>query len=360
MSRIRGWLSKRNSKSSDRFERTTHPQRAAPVQRLEKTPAISLEWAASEKREQHNTGFLDLPRELRDSIYRHALVLEQPFDLGDQVSSRRISILPWKPAPWNKYPRAGALLCTCKQVHAEAASVLYGENRFEISLASGSMALQDLLIVDERVNRCTNKFGIPDRLTGLSIHPTYRELVTNLAFRSGSMWARRDQAFHFLLPMMSHFRNAEGAYFRIQSNQHLSRVSLSRGTCVAGWQKGNREKALSPHNKYHCEHSISSHKVLSSDELVLEIARMAEIGPCKAPFAIKDLQFNLHAHWCLRGGGHVESQESLPLPDTSHLSDVLKAIYIFTPILNTGSRDNSCPEMLDRVASGLPSQRLER
>ena len=62
-----------------------------------------------------NLGFLDLPREIRDQIYDHCSA--QPVD-------------KWPPEHLLKPPKLGpmGLLRVCKQVHTEAAIVLYGNN----------------------------------------------------------------------------------------------------------------------------------------------------------------------------------------------------------------------------------------
>jgi hypothetical protein len=72
---------------------------------------------------------LDLPRELRDQIYRIALTDPNPF-------STYVFRYTWR----REFESAGAghipvhfnvaLLRTCRQIHEEASSVLYGENTF--------------------------------------------------------------------------------------------------------------------------------------------------------------------------------------------------------------------------------------
>ncbi|KAF2007703.1 hypothetical protein P154DRAFT_996 [Amniculicola lignicola CBS 123094] len=70
---------------------------------------------APEKRsEPDKIGFLDLPAELRNKVYRYCLVSNQPFHF-DHPSN---------------FCRSSALLRTCKVIHSEACSVLYGENKF--------------------------------------------------------------------------------------------------------------------------------------------------------------------------------------------------------------------------------------
>lgn len=65
---------------------------------------------------QERAGFLSLPPELRNEIYRLAFVLprKERFDLG-------------KPS---NFARSSALLRTCRQVHEEGRTILYSENTF--------------------------------------------------------------------------------------------------------------------------------------------------------------------------------------------------------------------------------------
>lgn len=62
-------------------------------------------------------GFLDLPAEIRNDIYRQVLVQEEPVDFPLSTSSDRPNL-------------SAALLATCRQINEEAAQILYGDNRF--------------------------------------------------------------------------------------------------------------------------------------------------------------------------------------------------------------------------------------
>ncbi|KAF1963393.1 hypothetical protein CC80DRAFT_398005 [Byssothecium circinans] len=64
------------------------------------------------QRQQKKAGFTDLPPELRNKIYRHLFVT------GDIVQIPRATNLC----------RSGQFLSTCKLVHSEGCSILYGEN----------------------------------------------------------------------------------------------------------------------------------------------------------------------------------------------------------------------------------------
>ncbi|TKA30332.1 hypothetical protein B0A50_02559 [Salinomyces thailandicus] len=63
---------------------------------------------------REGAGFLDLPAELRNEIYRLAFVADGKFNLA---------------RPTN-FARSAAFLRTCRQVHEEARDILYGENEF--------------------------------------------------------------------------------------------------------------------------------------------------------------------------------------------------------------------------------------
>jgi hypothetical protein len=60
-------------------------------------------------------GFLDLPAELRNEVYRLAFVAPARFDFG---------------APNRLFQRSSAFLRTCRQVYDEGRSILYSENEF--------------------------------------------------------------------------------------------------------------------------------------------------------------------------------------------------------------------------------------
>jgi hypothetical protein len=60
-------------------------------------------------------GFLDLPAELRNEVYRLAFVSPARFDFG---------------APNKHFQRSSAFLRTCRQVYDEGRSILYSENEF--------------------------------------------------------------------------------------------------------------------------------------------------------------------------------------------------------------------------------------
>lgn len=66
--------------------------------------------------EQRPTSFLDLPGEIRNRVYRLSLIFDRPFEV--KVPSGSFSM---------------PLLLANKQIYAEASSIFYQENAFEIS-----------------------------------------------------------------------------------------------------------------------------------------------------------------------------------------------------------------------------------
>ena len=92
--------------------------------------------------------FLSLPAELREKVYKHALVLPQPIDfwpvdppdavpgcphLKDKILGKELKKINT------------ALLRVSRQVHRESASILYGYNRFRFSNVFGFTALHGFL-----------------------------------------------------------------------------------------------------------------------------------------------------------------------------------------------------------------------
>lgn len=69
-------------------------------------------------------GFLDLPPELRNKVYRLLFVTKEPLDFHN---------------PCN-FSRSAALLATCRQVHNEGRGILYSENNFNLERDRGCRA----------------------------------------------------------------------------------------------------------------------------------------------------------------------------------------------------------------------------
>ncbi|KAI9836870.1 MAG: hypothetical protein M1819_001035 [Sarea resinae] len=92
--------------------RRVSPSNSKSPTRTGYQPRISGEGSA--------TGFLSLPPELRNRVYRLVLVDEDPVNFG----SRR------------NFQRSSAFLRTCRQVHQEGRGILYGENSFDFEKES--------------------------------------------------------------------------------------------------------------------------------------------------------------------------------------------------------------------------------
>lgn len=88
------------------------------------------------------TGFLDLPRELRDLVYGYALVAEKPISIYNFTSTRHHHV------PTQTLLLAPALLAVSRTLHAEGVPILYGLNTFCISLRLDLDHAQHRYIVD--------------------------------------------------------------------------------------------------------------------------------------------------------------------------------------------------------------------
>ena len=340
MRRLRRWI-KRKPTSGDQsldqgMEKKEHFTPDILVNDdLQRSIAIKLDWAESCKRDVNRTGFLDLPRELRDKIYAYCLLLEQPFDVGNydaNAGSKR----PTKFPLWNRYSKACKLLCTCQQVHAEAAPVLYGGNHFETSAPSSSVAMDGLLTLDDESQLPINSQGVPDRLTIMPFHPAYRSLVAHRSFRSGARWPNKNGGLQFLLAMMSHLRHADGAYFRAQALRWQTPWTIRNDVYVAGWRPKGVERPLLAHNKYDCDSSATLEYVASSDDTVMAISRLsgaAEVycDALQTPDAIKHLNYKIRVHCCLIAKADSIAQPDASLDDILAREDILKMVYVFTP-----------------------------
>jgi hypothetical protein len=105
-------------------------------------------WTQSHKAHPTHLSFLDLPRELRDLIYSHALHVSGALfiytpNLHRSFPLFKAKIVRYKALgavePQSVYKRISTgLLRTCRQLHAESSPVLYGDNVFRIWLASDS------------------------------------------------------------------------------------------------------------------------------------------------------------------------------------------------------------------------------
>ncbi|EME42148.1 hypothetical protein DOTSEDRAFT_175017 [Dothistroma septosporum NZE10] len=94
---------------------TSQPAPYSRPDRLTQSTMARLN-ARSKSKSSKYAGFLDLPAELRNEIYRMIFTSEQAINFG---------------CPDN-FSRSGQLLRACNQVHEEGRSILYGENRFVV------------------------------------------------------------------------------------------------------------------------------------------------------------------------------------------------------------------------------------
>lgn len=90
------------------------PKRAKTRGRSLEQSAVSSSTSRATSRSTR-AGFLDLPAELRNEVYRLAFVSPARFDFG---------------APNKHFQRSSAFLRTCRQVYSEGRSILYSENEF--------------------------------------------------------------------------------------------------------------------------------------------------------------------------------------------------------------------------------------
>lgn len=90
---------------------TGHKMRKAKKSRTTNTQLMEVQ--------KRRKGFTDLPPELRNKVYRYAFVREKTFQIP--------ACKPWASEDLSQ---SGQFLSTCKLVHNEGCSVLYGENTF--------------------------------------------------------------------------------------------------------------------------------------------------------------------------------------------------------------------------------------
>jgi hypothetical protein len=135
----------------DVFLRANMESEARQANPLELTPVIAPK--------KQRMGFLHLPGEVRNSIYRYALVFPKPIN-GIET----------------KIPAIG-ILATSKLVHKEASSILYGENTFTFGMEINWRGLVQIQLA-----------GFP-KLLPIWPTPTYheclRKLYIKIAFTGG-------------------------------------------------------------------------------------------------------------------------------------------------------------------------------
>ncbi|KAF9700372.1 hypothetical protein EKO04_002053 [Ascochyta lentis] len=110
------------------------------------SPVLSTTWAPSNKENAQHLSILDLPQELRDLIYSytfhvHGAIMPYGNNPSPMDYTLRAFIVRHKTHGENRrisvYKHISiGLLQTCRQLHAECAPVLYGDNIFRVGVNS--------------------------------------------------------------------------------------------------------------------------------------------------------------------------------------------------------------------------------
>lgn len=180
----------------------------------DKASSKPVTWTASMQNHPTRPSFLDLPRELRDQIYILALREASNIHLGSVVLDR------WTPHHWHPDTRllescprgcplpprslTPALLTVSKQLHAECSSVLYGQNKFSLTIG-----------LNHKLRRAFWRSLVTRRLRMhdmLPIAPRYQHLIRELAFLPASPCMPPDVR-DFLNITRSLLAKVPGAYF---------------------------------------------------------------------------------------------------------------------------------------------------
>lgn len=107
------------------------------------------------------TGFLSLPKELRDLVYQDVLTSVFPFIPHCRRPATRTMFTP-------------AILRTCKQIHSEGCAFLYSKNTFCLSEATQDLA--GLNTISEDSLRCLKNLQLfPYRYRDKSVFETERQ-----------------------------------------------------------------------------------------------------------------------------------------------------------------------------------------
>ncbi|KAF1979489.1 hypothetical protein BU23DRAFT_98938 [Bimuria novae-zelandiae CBS 107.79] len=88
-----------------------------PTPATKKTSGVSELQSANGRKKP--IGFTDLPAELRNKVYRHLFVTDKLLEFPANAEEA------------NRLKRSSQFLSTCKVVHSEGCSILYGENKFK-------------------------------------------------------------------------------------------------------------------------------------------------------------------------------------------------------------------------------------
>ncbi|KAF1994887.1 hypothetical protein P154DRAFT_612478 [Amniculicola lignicola CBS 123094] len=109
-------------------------------------PTTEVEWSQSFKEIPGQTGFLDLPREIRDLIYEYAFCVSgaifvysmDPYAVRPRIRAKIVREKgegPVEPqAMGSSIPTA--LIRSCHQIHAECSDTLYGSNVFRMYMSN--------------------------------------------------------------------------------------------------------------------------------------------------------------------------------------------------------------------------------
>lgn len=239
------------------------------------THRTDLTWQASSKANQKRASLLDLPRELRDQIFNYAFATDDTLRLG-VVTLAATHPYHWHPERTLRRFLPGSfevdrsialadrkrafcigLLSTCKQIHYEAASALYGNNTFETHVhfdAQWKASFeQDTPFADDI-----------SALDMLPLVTRYQSLVHSAVFRPYLIGSR--DGFKVLQTFQSAFRNIPGAFagysLRPEGSPDCHDIGLfayadrPRVNCrdiYAGWDRRGAPSVLFPPNSEQCQ-----------------------------------------------------------------------------------------------------------
>ncbi|KAF2257642.1 hypothetical protein CC78DRAFT_549769 [Lojkania enalia] len=116
-----------------------------------------LAWTQSSRAVPSGISFLDLPRELRDLVYEHALGVSgaifiyslNPYAFQPSVRAKIVRNKEKGPPEPQQIGTTIpiALLRTCRQVHTECSTVLYGHNVYRLYMSNAAFAPRYLPLV---------------------------------------------------------------------------------------------------------------------------------------------------------------------------------------------------------------------
>jgi hypothetical protein len=92
----------------------------------EKNASTSMSSHTPHSASSAKVNFLDLPKGIRNDIYKKVLIVPHPLYLFQEPDSRVETFAPERPIQWH------ALLYTNRQIYREASAALYGMNKFHL------------------------------------------------------------------------------------------------------------------------------------------------------------------------------------------------------------------------------------